>query len=1005
MVIKRKGQLTALLNVICLILVLLCSGVLGKNSGKRWDNTTLKSLDPWGDTKYKSFDILATYYRQNSDSCFFRIDFLDLDQDTIPAVILLIDNEPGGETQVQLDNNTISTDIQWDYLIRMTGEGYGQLLNFLNQDKSDSLWDISFDTQLDFLRAVVSAKMFDTAENGLTMQALTYREDTVIDKTLVFTTQDTAGRAKLVLSFMNAFIGYGPHAVSWYDGYAQQYKNRPRTRGGFRYLLDAVEKYRLPLTVNDLRIEQLPGNEYLGINERLIQLWKNKLLDPLSTLNYGHFMCWQSDRVDDKAINIMRDLRNNMELFVSDVFYPYETMIRYNDLDVIKNAGFKAIYGLDRYPYWFGPVTDWGDAETVRAVVESSKKIHQVGDMKFFFLPIYGGFAWDTRWEDLDWSLDMWDGTDDGLFLWLRRILHDMAIDPDQEKVFTLGTDLNLTSWLYHEDLERDFKWIAGHPWIEVTTFSDILTRGWTPIIHESGSDPQQPLEQYLIENDGHYNAYFWQYYDGGISDGHSPVVPAGVEIESYRDYVPYLRDGEKIPSGIPMGDEQTNGAIIKNTVDGLFSCPDNDLTTLAWLSYFNGIAEQTLHAGRFYEGNQAAGGDFGGQYLHPAAKFRANDLRQVNKLTAAAKWVQDVLDGRMYDQTTLTEQDLDLDGENEYLMQNNRLCLIFENDGGRLEYAFSYHPQFGAVQHIAPVYQQMFTSDGWGWDYTMGEVATAPTWNQQADAAFVDDLDGDWQFDYPVYDVSVQNNNLVFTAPDCVLVKTIRLEGNQVVADYDVKSDGTAGFGIGLVVNMFNMFNIDWDDRLSIIQAEKMIKMQTVSGGLSIIDYSDPDIYLVSLTSFNDSPAAQEKQERDSYEEYPAGHWLYYPYNSTSFSGKGKFCVKLNLFSNAAETRIEKYVEKHITGIKLWDNYPNPFNNETRIKFDLITPGYVELKVFSSIGQEIKTLLKKTCRPGHYVISWDGTDESNMAVASGIYLFRIESSESVMVKSCVLVR
>ncbi len=967
-----------------------CDGLFADDTGTHWPSTTLKCLDPWGDAACQSCDIIAGYCRSAADSFLFRIDFLDLEVDSIPCTVLLIDNKPGGENQVRLENSNVTVDLHWDYMVKIDQQG--QFLDYRYEDKSDSLWDFAFDTRHDYIFAAVPAQLFIPQDERMTLQALVFRGDAVLDKTRAFTTQDSTGRAKLVLSFMNAFIGYGPHAVSWYDGYAQQYKNRPRMRGGFRYLLDAVEKYRLPLTINDVRFEQLPGNEYLGINKRFRYLSSQDLLDPLSTLNYGYFMCWQSGRVHDKTIRLLRRLRANMDIPLSEVFYPYEAMLRYSDVKKIKNAGFRAIYGLDRFLYWFGPVTDWGDTDSVRAKVESSKKIHRIGDMDFFFLPVYRGFAWDPRWGDLDWGLDMWDGTDGGLFLWLRRILHDMAMDPDQEKVFTLGTDLNLTSWLYSDDLERDMSWIAAHPWIEVTTFSDILDRGWTPIVHESGDDPQAPLEKYRIENDGHYNAYFWQYYDGGVSDGHSPVVPAGARIEAYRDFVPFLRDGQKIATAMPMGDESTGGSMIKNTMDGLLSCPDNELTTLAWLSCLNAIAEQTLHAGRFYGGHEAAGGDFGGQFLHPAAKFRANDLRQVNKLLAAALWVQDVVGGRMNEKSLVEERDLDLDEENEYVMKNDRIFLIFENDGGRLEYAFSFHPDLGAVQHIAPVYQQMVTSDGWGWNYTMGEIATAPTWNQQADAAFVDDLDGDWQFDYPVYEVSLDNNRLVLTAPDCVLVKTIRLDGDQVIADYRVKNAGTAGFGIGLVVNMLNIFNKDWADGVTVTQKDKMVRMDCTAGGGCLIDFSDPAVYLASLTSFKDSPAREEGRERDSYDDYPSGHWLYYPYVTTSFSGDGAFVVKLVLSAKLAETKTAKNDAKIVDGFDVLQNYPNPFNPATTIVYSLHKSTRTRICIFTLTGDLVRTLSDCHQMAGRHFVRWDGTGEQGLRLSSGVYFCRIQA-------------
>ena len=107
------------------------------------------------------------------------------------------------------------------------------------------------------------------------------------------------------------------------------------------------------------------------------------------------------------------------------------------------------------------------------------RKIHQFNDMKFFFhteWANYGpsGFMTDDRWDlSIDMSFDNFDyfaGTDQGLhFLW-RRALHDMAMDPDQEQFFTIGTDMRFMPWLLPDIIEWNFQWLASHPWIEART-------------------------------------------------------------------------------------------------------------------------------------------------------------------------------------------------------------------------------------------------------------------------------------------------------------------------------------------------------------------------------------------------------------------------------------------------------------------------------------------------------------------------------------------------------
>jgi photosystem II stability/assembly factor-like uncharacterized protein len=68
-----------------------------------------------------------------------------------------------------------------------------------------------------------------------------------------------------------------------------------------------------------------------------------------------------------------------------------------------------------------------------------------------------------------------------------------------------------------------------------------------------------------------------------------------------------------------------------------------------------------------------------------------------------------------------------------------------------------------------------------------------------------------------------------------------------------------------------------------------------------------------------------------------------------------------------------------------LSQNYPNPFNPSTTIKFSIASAGFVELTVFSSLGQEIKTLVKGRINEGVYSVNFDAS-----GLPSGIYFTRL---------------
>jgi hypothetical protein len=78
----------------------------------------------------------------------------------------------------------------------------------------------------------------------------------------------------------------------------------------------------------------------------------------------------------------------------------------------------------------------------------------------------------------------------------------------------------------------------------------------------------------------------------------------------------------------------------------------------------------------------------------------------------------------------------------------------------------------------------------------------------------------------------------------------------------------------------------------------------------------------------------------------------------------------------------------------ELLGNFPNPFNPETSISFALHTSDIVTLNIFNIKGQKIKTFQKELSGPGIYQINWNGRDENNKKVSSGIYFYHFQTNE-----------
>lgn len=88
-----------------------------------------------------------------------------------------------------------------------------------------------------------------------------------------------------------------------------------------------------------------------------------------------------------------------------------------------------------------------------------------------------------------------------------------------------------------------------------------------------------------------------------------------------------------------------------------------------------------------------------------------------------------------------------------------------------------------------------------------------------------------------------------------------------------------------------------------------------------------------------------------------------------------------------------------------LFQNYPNPFNPTTKIRYQLRQSTEVSLKIYNLLGQLIRTLIDEKQRAGEYSVVWDGKDAKGERVASGIYLYKIQTQYFVKTKKMILIR
>lgn len=92
----------------------------------------------------------------------------------------------------------------------------------------------------------------------------------------------------------------------------------------------------------------------------------------------------------------------------------------------------------------------------------------------------------------------------------------------------------------------------------------------------------------------------------------------------------------------------------------------------------------------------------------------------------------------------------------------------------------------------------------------------------------------------------------------------------------------------------------------------------------------------------------------------------------------------------------------------KLLNNFPNPFNSYTKISFNLSELNWecAEISIFNSKGQKVKTLVQSELTKGSHSIVWNGDDDNNKPVGTGIYYYKLNvNGKTEVVKKCLMLK
>ncbi|MBC8414871.1 MAG: T9SS type A sorting domain-containing protein [Candidatus Cloacimonetes bacterium] len=120
---------------------------------------------------------------------------------------------------------------------------------------------------------------------------------------------------------------------------------------------------------------------------------------------------------------------------------------------------------------------------------------------------------------------------------------------------------------------------------------------------------------------------------------------------------------------------------------------------------------------------------------------------------------------------------------------------------------------------------------------------------------------------------------------------------------------------------------------------------------------------------------------------------------------GDGVAIIDMGCYEFGAEPYVEvtqnliPNTQYHLT------NYPNPFNPETKIVFNLPESGQVKLEIYNIKGQKVKTLLDCYMSPGRSEMIWNGKDDNGKRVSSGVYFYQLVAEKKTITKKMILIK
>jgi len=229
-----------------------------------------------------------------------------------------------------------------------------------------------------------------------------------------------------------------------------------------------------------------------------------------------------------------------------------------------------------------------------------------------------------------------------------------------------------------------------------------------------------------------------------------------------------------------------------------------------------------------------------------------------------------------------------------------------------------------------------------------------------------------------------------------------------------------TASFGLGYsdayIVKLDGFGNVEWQNTFGGIKDDRAYAVcPTIDGGYVLAGTTESfgaggsDQYIVKVdplgySTWTKTFGGHQADYCRAVGVNRAGALVLAGY-TYSFSAGGSD-LYVSTVSTEGATDVYEPLEANLpSGFTLDQNYPNPFNMTTRIEFTLPRRSEVTLTIYNLLGQVARTYDRENLPAGSFSVEWDGASEDGRPLASGIYFYRLVTTDFAASRKMVLLK